>query len=251
MISKSRIIVLHTIKHGDNGVVVQCYSNTSGRAALYFRVTSKNKINISNLHRLNILDIVTYSGSSSSMPTIKEMEPVSRLASIRTNIYKNTIAIFLSELIVKCIRETEINLQLFNFLSSSISILEHLEGGEANFHVHFMVHLSKMLGFMPTDNYSADMPFFNLTSARFCEGERYYSGEYCAVRSTDSNGCFSQRESELLHILLNTRAIECGDIKCSGELRLSFAKQMIRYLSHHLGMDIEVKSLDVLHEVFN
>ncbi len=251
MISKSRIIVLHTIKHGDNGVVVQCYSNTSGRIALYFRVTSKNKINVSNLHRLNILDVITYSSSSSSMPTIKEMEAVSRLSSIRTNIYKNTIAIFLSELIVKCIRETETNPMLFNFLSSSINILEHLESGEANFHVHFMVHLSKMLGFMPTDNYSAEMPFFNLTTARFCEGGRYYNGEYCEVRNTDSNNCFSHAESELLHLLFRTKAIECGAIKCSGELRLSFAKQMIRYLSHHLGMDIDIKSIDVLHEVFN
>ncbi len=250
MLSKSRIIVLHTIKHGDNGLVVQCYSNTNGRVSLYFRVTSKNKINTSNLHRLNILDIVIYSNGS-SMPTIKEMETVGRLDSIRTNIYKNTIAIFLSELIIKCIRETEINLQLFNFLSSSIGILEHMECGEANFHIHFMVHLSKMLGFMPTDNYSAEFPFFNLTSARFCEGERYYNGEYSAVRSTDSSNCFSQAESELLHRLFNTRVIECGTVKCNGELRLAFAKQMVRYLSHHLGMTIEIKSLDVLHEVFN
>ena len=34
MLSKSQIIVLHTIKHGDNGLVLQCYSNTSGRTAL-------------------------------------------------------------------------------------------------------------------------------------------------------------------------------------------------------------------------
>ncbi len=250
MISKSRIIVLHTIKHGDNGIVVQGYSNTNGRVALYFRVSAKNKISVSNLHRLNILDVVTYSNGS-SMPSIREMESVSRLGSIRTNIYKNTIAIFLSELIVKCIQETETNLQMFNFLSSSINILEHLESGYANFHIHFMVHLCKMMGFMPTDNYSSDMPLFNLAQARFCEGERFYNGEYYEVRSEDSRSCFTYAESALLHKLLNTRAMDCDTIKCTGELRLAFSRQMIRYLSHHLGMGIEVKSLDVLHEVFN
>lgn len=250
MISKSRIIVLHTIKHGDNGLVLQCYSNNAGRQSLYLRISSRNKVSIANIHRLNILDIVTYSNGS-SMPTIKEMEPVTKLGSMRTNIFKNTIAIFLSELLAKSIRESEANPQLFNFLSSSINILEHLEDGEANFHIHFLVHLSKMLGFMPTDNYSQQMPLFNIPTARFCEGERFFDGKYCVVRTTDSAGCFSEAESALLHTLLNTRAISSGEIKCNGELRLSFAKQMIRYLSHHLGMNLEIKSLDVLHEVFS
>ena len=61
------------------------------------RVSSKNKIAISNLHRLSILDVVTYS-SGTSMPSVREIEPVMRFDSIRTNVYKNTIAIFLSEI---------------------------------------------------------------------------------------------------------------------------------------------------------
>lgn len=243
MLSKSRIIVLHTIKYGDNGIVLQCYSNTCGRQALFLRVSSKNKIIISNLHRLSILDVVTYH-SGSSMPTVKELEPVMRLDSIRTNIYKNTIAIFLSELLVKCIKESESNLQLYQFLVSSISILEHMEGPIANFHIHFLVHLSKMLGFMPVDNFSVDKPLFDINSARFVS-----VGPSCGIAGPAN--CFSAVESELLHVILNTQAIECYNIKCNGELRLAFSKQMIRYLSEHMGIDLEMKSLDVLHEVFS
>ncbi len=250
MLSKSQIIVLHTIKHGDNGLVLQCYSNTSGRTALYMKVSSKNKLVISNLHRLSILDVVTYNRGS-SMPIVKEMEPLVRLDSVRTNIYKNTIAIFLSELLVRCIKESEANLQLYQFLTSSISILEHMQEGVSNFHIHFMVHLSKMLGFMPMDNYSASEPLFNISSARFCEGEVFFDGLYCRVKENATNCCFSKSESELLHLVMNTPAIRCCDIKCNGELRFSFSNQMIRYLSHHLGMNLEMKSHDVLHEVFN
>ena len=250
MLTNSQIIVLHTIKHGDNGLVVQAYSAISGRVALYLRISPKNKVILSNLHRLNILDVVTYS-SSSSMPLIKEMVPALKLDSLRTNIYKNTIAIFLSELLVRCVRESESNPQLYNFLASSISMLEHIGDGVANFHIHFMVHLSKMLGFMPSDNYSSDYPLFSIHSASFCEGNYYYDGHNCILRESYDTGCFTSAESKLLHTLLNTRAIDLGDVKCSGELRLSFARQMVRYFSHHLGTAIEVKSLDVLHEVFN
>ena len=240
MLSKSQVIVLHTIKYGDNGIVLQCYSNTCGRQAVFLRVSARNKIVLSNLHRLGILDIVTWSNGS-SMPTVKEMEPVVRLDSIRTNIYKNTIAIFLSELLVKCIKESEANLQLYQFLVSSISVLEHMEGMIANFHIHFLVHLSKMLGFMPVDNFSAANPLFDIHSARFV-------GASCAGSNAD---CFPAVESELLHTVLNTPAIECSGIRCSGEVRLAFAKQMIKYLSAHLGINFDMKSLDVLHEVFN
>ena len=266
MLSKSQVIVLHTIKYGDNGIVLQCYSNTCGRQALFLRVSAKNKIIISNLHRLSILDVVTYH-SGSSMPTVKELEPVMRLDSIRKNIYKNTIAIFLSELLVKCIKESESNLQLYQFLVSSISILEHLEGAFANFHIHFLVHLSKMLGFMPVDNFSATNTLFDIQSARFIAPAAAYStGGYAgpAAGSAYSSyagpvagpaavpaGCFSPVESELLHAILNTPAIESSVIRCNGELRLSFSKQMIRYLSAHLGINFDMKSLDVLHEVFN
>ncbi len=242
MLSKSQVIVLHTIKYGDNGIVLQCYSNTCGRVALFLRVSAKNKIIISNLHRLSILNVVTYCNGS-SMPTVKELEPVMRLDTIRTNIYKNTIAIFLSELLVKCIRESEANLQLYQFLVSSISILEHLEGAFANFHIHFLVHLSKMLGFMPVDNFSADKPLFDIYSARFVA-----SGPECA---SGQGACFSPVESELLHAILNTPAIESSCLRCNGDLRLAFSKQMIRYLSVHLGLNFDMKSLDVLHEVFN
>ena len=239
MLSKSQVIVLHTIKYGDNGIVLQCYSNTCGRQAVFLRVSAKNKIVLSNLHRLSILDIVTWH-SGSSMPTLKEMEPVVRLDSIRTNIYKNTIAIFLSELLVKCIKESEANLQLYQFLVSSISVLEHMEGMFANFHIHFLVHLSKMLGFKPVDNFSASNPLFDIESARFVAP--------CAAVQAN---CFSAVESELLHAILNTPAIESAGIRCNGELRLAFSKQMIKYLSVHLGINFDMKSLDVLHEVFN
>lgn len=250
MLVKLQVIVLHTIKHGDNGLVLQCYSNTSGRISLYMRVAAKNKVTISNLHRLNILDVVAYNNGS-SMPTIREMVPVLRLESLRTNIYKNTIAIFLSELLVKSIRESEGNRQLYDFLVSSINMLEHIGEGVANFHIHFMVHLTRMLGFMPTDNHSQQMPLFDMESALFREPLYMYDKRTGNLQETTQERFFPPQESMLLHTLLNTRAIKMGGVRCSGELRLSFAKQMIRYLSHHLGTPLEIKSLDILHEVFN
>lgn len=240
MLVKSQIIVLHTIKHGDNGVVVQCYSNTAGRQSLYFRGSSK-KHSASHLHKLGILDVVAYHSGTASMPTIKEISAPYNLNSIRTDIYKSSIAIFISELLGKTVREAEGNPQLYSFLSSSIQILEHLTDGVTNFHIHFITHLCKMLGFMPYDNYSSSTPIFDPLSAKFCP-----------------NGNFmTPLESKLLHSLLNTPSTNLQELLCngevlklSGEVRTSFTKKMVEYLSHHIGNSIEIKSLDILHQIF-
>ncbi len=250
MLAKSQIIVLHTIKHGDTGIVVQCYSNTAGRTALYFRGSSKKMNNASLLHKLNILDVVTYSNSSGTMPTIREIGMTYNLASLRSNIYKSTIAMFISEVLGKTVRESEANPHLYSFISSSIQILEHTEEGVANFHIHFLTHLCKMLGFMPTDNYTPSSPVFDIATAKFIPvpfGPTPYGSQL-----------MGDTESALLHALMNTPStnlekLYCGmqEIKLSGQLRNSYAKRMIEYISHHIGNTMEIKSLDILHQIFS
>lgn len=193
---------------------------------------------------------MTYSNGTHSMPTIREMTPVFNLVGIRTNIYKNTIAIFISELLSKSIREMEANPALFEFMTASIGVLEHLEGGVSNFHIHFMVHLSKMLGFKPLDNYSEQTPLFCITYACFTEAYLVFDGQRCIIDQSRNTTHFTEAESLLLHTILNTSSTDIASIKSSGGMRLAFARRMIVYISHHLGITVEIKSLDVLHEVF-
>ena len=250
MLTKSQIIVLHTIKHGDTGIVVQCYSNTAGRTSLYFRGSSKKMHNAALLHKLNILDVVTYSNSPQSMPSIREITVPYNLSSLRGDIYKSSIAIFISELLGKTVRESEANPHLYSFISSSIQILEHITEGVANFHIHFITHLCKMLGFMPLDNYSQANPIFDMATAKFTVqpyGQPAYGSQL-----------MGETESALLHALMNTPSTNLGSLKCgqeelrlNGEIRLGYSKRMIEYISHHIGNNIEIKSLDILHQIFS
>lgn len=278
MIAKSRIIVFHTIKHGDSGLVIQGYSDTAGRTAVYLRGAARKSTVLSNLHKLNILDIVTYSNGS-SMPVIREMTPAVQFPSLRTDILKSTIAIFLCELLAKAVRETGPDPALFRFLSSSVQVLEHTREGVANFHLHFLVHLCKISGFMPLDNYGPCTPVFCIPAAGFgpppdlrarpgrpgggvCpqppqgRDDSAPAGRAAQVPEggngflSEEDMYFSPAESELLHRILNTPVTGLGRIGCTGAQRLAFARRMIRYLSHHLGTRIEIKSLDILHEVF-
>ena len=67
-----------------------------------------------------------------------------------------------------------------------------------------------------------------------------------------------ETESALLHALINTPSTNLGKIYCgqqelrlNGEIRLGYSKRMIEYISHHIGNNIEIKSLDILHQIFS
>ena len=66
-----------------------------------------------------------------------------------------------------------------------------------------------------------------------------------------------ETESMLLHTLMNTPSTNLGKLYCgaqelklSGQLRNSYAKRMIEYISHHIGNTMDIKSLDILHQIF-
>ncbi len=239
MLSKRDIVVLNVVKHSDRGMVVQCYSLQYGREAFYFRGGGKCRGSLPMLHKLALLSCVVYTGKQNAMPTIKEIAPLHQLHGLRSNIYKSTMALFMSELVLRCIREEEPNEKLFALISSSVEILNAMESGIANFHLYFIVNLCMALGYTPNPLRVAETEQFYIPYGRF---EEYSPQLY--------NSWFSIEESNLLEKLLHIRVNEIDEIKCGRNLRLSFAKKMVQYISYHLGTEVEIKSLDVLHEVF-
>ena len=106
-----------------------------------------------------------------------------------------------------------------------------------------------MLGFMPLDNYSPATTIFDMATAKFIP-QPFGAPQY----GTQTMG---ELESRMLHALMNTPSTNIGKILCNGEelplsgqARLSYSKRMIEYISHHIGNSIEIKSLDILHQIF-
>ena len=256
MLTKSRIIVLHTIKHSDSGMVVQCYSDVKGRSACYFFAGGKHSKS-AMMFPLSMLDVVLFSRhqEGNTMPVIKEAAPVCQLPNLKTDIRKGAISIFMCELLLKTLKESSPDPSLFVFLSNSIMLLEAVDEGVENFHLHFAVNLCKVLGYMPEDNYSGpsfppnptvgqaggsnpdSRTHFNFTTGKFTHD---YSEAFC----------FQPEESLLLHQIMSTPLAELQEIKCSGQMRNRFLGKIIDYLSFHTSLRTELKSLAVLRELF-
>lgn len=238
MLSKNRIIVLHTIKHSDSGMVVQCYSETRGRIACYFFAKGK-QLRSTMMFPLSILDVVLFSRhqEGSSMPVIKEAVQISPFYNLKTDIRKGAISLFMCELLLRTVRESSPDSSMFAFLSNSVLLLDAIEEGVENFHLHFAVNLCKILGYMPEDNYSENTPHFNV-------GRGTFSRDYTEAL------CFLPEDSRLLHQILSTPLTALENIKCNGESRNRFLGRIIDYLSFHISLRTELKSLPILRELF-
>ncbi len=241
MLTKCQIIVFHTIKHSDNGVVVKGFSNKSGKSTYYFYVGKKHSNN-NLIAPLNIIDAVVYNRHSSQtaigMPVIKELNNAYKLQTIREDIRKTSIALYISELLQKSIKEIEPNSELYNFLVKSILLLDSLENGIENFHLYFTVQYCKQLGYMPINNYSEERQYFNFETAMFCN-------------NFNDLMCLDIEQSKLLNRMLSLQLYNLNQIKCSGRFRGEFLKRLLDYISFHIGSKIDLKSICVLGEIFN
>ncbi|MFA5712669.1 MAG: DNA repair protein RecO [Bacteroidales bacterium] len=224
-----KLIVLHSFRHKEWGVVIRGYSNQHGKCSLYLKAGANSKQhNLSLLHPLSPILITPVKKRIGEMINIKEYEPLFKLSAIREDIRKGSIALFLAEIILKSIREVEQNTPLYNFLESSIVLLEEKSVGVANFHLWFLSHLLFHLGYSPIYPYQSG-------SAELLE----------------ESLSLLQGEEDLLRSLYTLSADSLDSIKISGRRRSQFLTKVLNYLSYHQNCDIESLSLPILQELFS
>lgn len=229
---KSQIIVLHLTKYGDSGVVVHCIDSVSGRSGLLVRGIGKgrNSSAMAQFLPLNILEIVSDASSKSQLRYLKEYQSAYRLDNIKNDIYKRTIALFISEVLYRGLHDNVGDEKLFNWIATSIRMLNEVQGSFSNFHLWWLVGFCNILGFKP---------LIHPRTGSFSVPENEATG----LSVFDSN------ELALLQNFLELPFEKVMAIPLTGSVRNSFAESLLKYLSFHLGAEINCKSLKVLHDV--
>jgi len=235
---KSRGIVLHTFKYSDNSYISGIYSRDLGRVSFIIQGihAKKSKYKPALFQPLTIIDIEINQNNRRDLQRLNDVSLATTFHSIHSNPVKNAIALFIGEILYRTIKEGESNEQMFNYISNSIEFFEHLHDGIADFHLVFLTHLSKYLGFFPQKNYTPQTPFFDMKLATFT-----------AVKTPF---CIDQYESQLFWHILEKDFSCLGTLSLNKQMRHQFLLDMIRYYRLHLQGMGAIHSVDVLGEVF-
>lgn len=208
-------IVLHTTKFGENAVVVHTLSKDYGRRSFLVRGAGKRIMSL--LLPLNILEADITESLKSDLYTARNLVSRCSLLGIRNNLYKNTMTMFLSEVLYRTIKEGASEQDMYQWCRSQILLLDAIETDYSNFHIRFLLEFAIALGFSPeaTDL----MPF------------------------VDDNFPIVQR-------FVTSSFAESMLIPLSGEVRNKICEDVLRYIGYHLESTLTINSLKVLRELF-
>ncbi|MDQ1086043.1 MULTISPECIES: DNA repair protein RecO [unclassified Siphonobacter] len=152
MLQKTRGLVLNYLRYRETSIIVKIYTEEFG-VQTYIENgvrSSKGKNKIALFQPLTLLDLVVYFKDSAGIQRISEIKVNHPYSTIPFDITKSTIALFITEVLSKTLKEEAGNPRLFQFLRESLIWLDQATEGYENFHLWFLLRLSFYLGFEPT-----------------------------------------------------------------------------------------------------
>lgn len=215
MTSSTSFILLHTTRFGENSIVLHTLSKEYGRKGFVVRSVSKKMMSL--LLPLNILEAdVTDSGKPGLLP-VRNISVSRPLMGIRNNLFKNTMTMFLSEVLYRVVKEGTAEPGLYEWCERQIMLLDAMETDFSNFHLRFLLELSIALGFSPQS-----------------EDLRPFLGD----------------NQPFIEQFMSTSFAESMLIPLSGILRNEICEGVLRYIEYHLESTLTINSLKVLRELF-
>lgn len=222
MIYKTQGIVFRFTKFRETSIIVTIFTELFGlRSYIVNGVrsskTSGNKIAL--YQPLTLLDLVVYNREHANINRIKEAKCLYPYHSLSTDVKKATLAMFINEVINKTIKEESHTGDLFEFLSESLIELDRQVSRYENFHLIFLVKLSRYLGFGVHE-----------------------------AKAVTGRAMMDERDEQALSALLEAGYTD--PFALSNAQRRVLLDCLLKFYGEHLETFGEVKSVQVLRELF-
>ncbi|MCX2482355.1 DNA repair protein RecO [Pedobacter sp. MR2016-24] len=241
MLHKTRGIVLKTTLYSESSVVVQIFTDKFGIQSYMINGVKKPKakIRMNMLQSLHLVDMVVYHKPNSSIQRISELRPSPVFRTIPYDILKSTMIIFLNEVLYKSIRQQNADENIFDYIFNAISWFDESDESNSNFHLAFLLKLSRFLGFAPSMETKSDSSYFDLQE-----------GEFKSLPPL--HPFFIEKTAAILFISLFTTPFEkLSEIKIDNVTRRLILDKILVYYTLHTASFGEIKSHQVLEDVLS
>ena len=239
MFSKTQAIVLHHFPYSDSGKIVHLYTKNEGRMSVFVRTSKRSAIKMSLLQPFSVVEITLNNKPNRTIQYIKECNAYAVFNTIPFNPIKSAVTLFLAEILYKTLKEQLRDENLFDFLEQSIVHFDRCINGTANFHLIFLLQFSKFLGFAPNiENYDEN-GLFDLKNGAICQETPLHTFY------------LSQEETKIFVQLLRFGFSTMHLLKLSRTQRQTILEQILLFYKLHLPEFSNIKSLEVLKQIFD
>ena len=163
MIYSTRGIVLRQVKYGETSIVATIYTEIFGiQSYLVNGVRTQSKTSKAALFQpSSLLDMQVYHNELKNLQRIKELKWSVLYHNILSDVTRNSVALYMVEVLHKCLKQQEAYADLFHFCEDAFI---QLDGSNdevaANFPLYFSIQLAQFFGIQLQDNYSEKRNIF-------------------------------------------------------------------------------------------
>ncbi|MET6999617.1 DNA repair protein RecO [Chitinophaga defluvii] len=244
MLHKTRGIVLRTVKYGDTSAIVSIFTELFGIQSYMVNGvrSSKPKAAKGNLLQPgNIMELVVYHQEGKNLQRISEFKLGYVYSAMQFNVVKNTVAIYLIELLQKCLKEPEQHPELYYFAEYVLQVLDRSEMAVvANLPLYFTLKVAEKMGFRLNGSFSEHTPFLDLQEGTFTDLPPHHTYFLDEVNSEITHRLFqSQDLAQLAAITMNK------------DRRRKLLYAYLDFFRLHMPEFTELHSPPILHEILD
>jgi DNA repair protein RecO (recombination protein O) len=232
--------VLHSLKYGESRLIVDMFTRAFGRQSFIVSIpkTSKSKIKKQFFQPLTLLEIETDIRPKLQLQKLADVRMLTPFASIPFEPDKLAISLFVAEFLYYALRSEQRNELLYDYLEYSIMWLDGQQASYANFHLVFLLRLTRFLGFYPNLDDYEEGDYFDLRESEF-------------MRNTPVHRDFLHpEEAQKVQLMMRMDFPTMHLFRMSHHDRNRLLEISIKYYRLHLPDFPEMKSIEVLQALY-
>jgi len=264
MLVKSEAIVLHAFKYGETRLIVDVFTRQSGRLSFITSMpkTAKGRLKKQYFQPLTLLEVEYDHHPKVQLQKMRDARLLSPYVSIPFEPTKLSIALFIAEFLYHALKGEQQNAPLFDYVRYSVEWLDGCTAAAANFHLVFLIHMSRFLGFYPNIEERGTRSEERGTRSeergtRNEEGgtrreERFFDlreGRFCATAPLHRDFLVPEDASKMA-VLMRMDYPTMHLFRMSHDDRRRLLDTAVLYYRLHLPDFPELKSLAVLEEMY-
>ena len=241
MLTKTQAIVLHSLKYGETRLIVDMFTRSMGRQSFIVSIpkSTKAKIKKQLFQPLSILELEFDSRPKVQLQKLADVRLALPFSSIPFHAHKLSISLFLAEFLYYALRGEQENELLFDYVANSLLWLDGQQDRFSNFHLVFLMRLSRFLGFYPNlDNYQLG-DYFDLRESMFQSAPPVHR-DFLFPEEADKVQLMMRMDFPTMHLY-----------RMSHDDRNRLLEVTLKYYRLHLPDFPELKSVSVLQELYH
>ena len=272
-----RGIVLRTVRYGDTSLIVDLFTESHGRMS-FMASTLRAKRSVRSVSFWQPLSMVEFSAellpNGGKLPRPSDVRTYYNYIDLPFSPIKSTLALFLAEFLSAALREEKENTPLYRYIESSLQWLDLADSPAsiANFHLAFLMHLSRFIGIYPNLDVSGgrnpNPPLSTVNaplSTVHCQlstlnsqlstlnSQLYFdllAGTYCDRQPSHAH-FLRNEEARVLPVLFRMNYPTMHLFRLSRRERQRILHVLNEYYRLHVPGFPELKSLEILQELFS